>query len=118
MQHLLDLAGIYFGTEEGDPQTDELGGVALIGSEAEKNRQIVWTPKALSAVWESVTLCPPEVFHELIGRVFWAVSLESHRRNEFIELKGKIRIHPFPNDKMVLTDKGMAFGVSVKNSFH
>jgi hypothetical protein len=118
LQHLMDLAGIYFESEAGDMRTDDLGGVTLIGSEAERNRNIAWTQKALNTVWQSVTARSPEEFHELTGRVFWAVSMEGYRRQEFMEFKGKIRIHPFPSDRAVLTDKGLAHGVSIKNSLH
>jgi hypothetical protein len=118
LQHLLDLAGIYFESEAGDPRTDDVGGVALIGSEAEKNRGLVWSQKTVHSVWESVTPCSPEEFHELMGMVFWAVSLEGYRRQNFMEIKGKIRIHPFPSDRAVVTEKGIAYGVSIKNSLH
>jgi hypothetical protein len=118
LQHLVDLAGVYLGNEVDDARTDDLAGVALVGREAEQNRRRVWTHGALNAVWESLTQCSPDELHELLGRVFWAASIEGYRRQEFMEIKGKIRIQPFPSDKAVLTDKGLDYGVSIKKGFH
>jgi hypothetical protein len=118
LQHLVDLAGIYLGNEDDDARTDDLAGVAMVGREAEQNRHRVWTPDALNAAWESLIQCPPSELHELLGRVFWAACIEGYRRQEFMEIKGKIRIKPFPGDQALLTDKGLAYGVSIKKGLH
>jgi hypothetical protein len=118
LKGLLALISIYFAAEGPDPRTDDLAGVAIIGSKAEKNRQLVWTHEALKTIWESLICYAPEEFHELIVKVFWAASLESHRRDKFVEIEGKIRLHPFPNDQAIITEKGLAVGLSLKNRLH
>ncbi|MBN3761125.1 hypothetical protein [Burkholderia sp. Ac-20365] len=118
LQHLVDLAGAQLGGNAAEGSTDDLGGVAWIGSEAEKNRNVVWTKRELSAVFQTITPRSPDELIELMWNVFRAASMEGYRRQEFMEIKGKIRIHPFPGDQTVLTDEGLAHGLSLKNSIH
>lgn len=123
LQSLLDLADAHFseevsGSGAAPVDTDDLVGVALYGSEAERNRSLMQSESAMRSVLASIPSRRIEDVQELVGRVAYAVSMEANRRQGFIDVKGKLRMYPFPNDSAVVTDKGVEFGALAKKRFH